>query len=370
MMHRIIMKKLRVALVYNAYIDGAAESPADTGSIRSLRCMIRAMARALRKGGSEVVVVPLADDLRSFQRTLQRLRPDVIFNQYDDVVHGALYEMRVAALVRIMGYPITGSPALALGLSRDKYMSASLLQGARIPIPPDTTVCEKIRDVDGSKWSFPLMVQPSQEHAGIGVARNSVVRTKKELRVKVREILKQYHQPALVQRFIPGREFNVGLIVGKKVRILPLAEVDYSRLPARIPPIMSYAAKWISTSVEYQRISITCPAVVEPGLEARISNCAVKAFRAIGGWGYGRVDIRIDEDSVPRVLEVNCNPCLDAGMGLARSAAAAGIPYPKLLNLIIRAAFEGPPNDVHIPMTFVANRRGPAADHQAMRRPV
>ena len=354
------MKKLRVALVYNAYIDGAAESPADTGSIRSLRCMIRGMTRALRKGGSEVAVVPLADDLRSFQRTLQRFRPDVIFNQYDDVVHGALYEMRVAALVRIMGYPITGSPALALGLSRDKYMCVSLLQGARIPIPPDTALCERIRDVDGPKWTFPLIVQPSQEHAGIGVARDSVVRTKKELRGKVREILGQYHQPAVVQRFIPGREFNVGLIGGKRIRVLPLAEVDYSRLPARVPPIMSYAAKWIETSVEYQRISVTCPAEVESGLEARISSSAVKAFRAIGGWGYGRVDIRLDEDSVPRVLEVNCNPCLDDGMGLARSAGAAGIPYPELLNLIIRAAFEGPPHDIHIPMTFVANRRGPA----------
>ena len=232
--------------------------------------------------------------------------------------------MRVAALVRIMGYPITGSPALALGLSRYKYMCASLLQGAGIPIPPDTTLFERIGDVDGPKWTFPLIVQPSQEHAGIGVGRDSVVRTKKELRAKVREILTKYHQPALVQRFLPGREFNVGLVGGKKLRVLPLAEVDYSRLPKKVPPIMSYAAKWIETSVEYQRISVTCPAEVEPGLAARISSTAVKAFRAIGGWGYGRVDIRLDEDLVPRVLEVNCNPCLDDGMGLARSAASGG----------------------------------------------
>jgi D-alanine-D-alanine ligase len=121
---------------------------------------------------------------------------------------------------------------------------------------------------------------------------------------------------------------------------------------------MSYAAKWIETSVEYQRISVICPADVEPGLAALISSTAVKAFRAIGGWGYGRVDIRLDEDLVPRVLEVNCNPCLDNDMGLARSARSAGIKYPELLNLIIRAAFEGPPNDVHIPMTFSAGPPG------------
>jgi D-alanine-D-alanine ligase len=359
MIKRDDMKKTRVALVYNAYTDGLVESVADSGSVRSLHIMIRGMARALRKGGNDVAVISLADDLQKFQRTLERLKPDVVFNQYDDVVHGALYEMRVAALVRIMGYPITGSPALGLGLSRYKYMCASLLQGAGIPIPLYTTLLERIRDVDGPKWVFPLIVQPSQEHAGIGVGRDSVVRTKKELRAKVREILMRYHQPALAQQFISGREFNVGLVGGKKLRVLPPAEVDYSRLPKQVPPIMSYAAKWIETSVEYQRISVTCPATVDPGLAARISATAAKAFRAIAGWGYGRVDIRLDDDSVPCVLEVNCNPCLDNDMGLARSARAAGILYPDLLNLIIRAAFEGPPHDVHIPMSFAAGIRSP-----------
>jgi D-alanine-D-alanine ligase len=352
-----VMKKTRVALVYNAYTDGVAESAADGGGVRYLRQMIRGMARALRKGGNEVAVISLADDLRNFQRDLQRLKPDVVFNQYDDVVHGALYEMRVAALVRIMGYPITGSPALGLGLSRYKYMCASLLQGAGIPIPLFTTLLERIRDVDGPKWTFPLIVQPSQEHAGIGVSRDSIVGSKKELRTKVREILTKYHQPALAQQFISGREFNIGLVGGKKLRVLPPAEVDYSRLPKKVPPIMSYAAKWIETSLEYQRISVTCPADVESGLAARISSTAVKAFRAIGGWGYGRVDIRLDEELVPRVLEVNCNPCLDEGIGLARSAHIAGIPYPDLLNLVIRAAFDGPPHDVHIPMTFATTAR-------------
>ncbi len=352
------MKKTRVALVYNAYTNGIVESAADSGSVRSLRLMIRAMARALKKGGNDVAVISLADDLRRFQRTLGRLKPDVVFNQYDDVVHGALYEMRVAALVRIMGYPITGSPPLGLGLSRYKYMCASLLQGAGIPIPLNTTLLERIGEVDGPKWVFPLIVQPSQEHAGIGVSRDSVVRTKQELRGKVREILMKYHQPALAQQFLSGREFNVGLVGGKKLRVLPPAEVDYSRLPKKVPPIMSYAAKWIETSVEYQRISVTCPADIEPALAARISSTAAKAFRTIGGWGYGRVDIRLDDDLVPRVLEVNCNPCLDNDMGLARSARAAGISYSELLNLVIRAAFEGPPNDVHIPMTFAEAPRG------------
>jgi D-alanine-D-alanine ligase len=312
--------------------------------------MIRGIARGLRRLRHDVVVLPLAGDLSVLQRKLNRLRPDVVFNQYDDVVHGALYEMRVAAFIRMLGYPMTGSPALGLGLSRYKYMSLSLLKGAGLPVPPSTALVERLSDIEEHKWIFPLIVHAAQEHAGIGLDRNSVVLTKTALREKAREILRTYKQPALVQHFLEGREFNVGLLGGRKIQVLPLAEVDYSQLPRKIPPIMSYAAKWVETSVEYQRTKVICPARVDAPLAASISKTAAKAFRSVGGWGYGRVDIRLDEDGQPVILEVNCNPCLDSGMGLARSAEAAGIDYPHLLQTIVKAAFDGPPYDLHLPI--------------------
>jgi D-alanine-D-alanine ligase len=349
------MKKLRVALIYNAYTDAQPDEKADTGSLHYLRQMIRGIARGLRRLRHEVVVMPLAGDLSVLQRKLNRLRPDVVFNQYDDVVHGALYEMRVAAFIRMLGYPMTGSPALGLGLSRYKYMSLSLLKGAGLPIPPSTTLIERLSDVDEHKWTFPLIVHAAQEHAGIGLDRNSVVHTKKALRDKSREILRTYKQPALVQHFLKGREFNVGLVGGRRVQVLPLAEVDYSQLPRKIPPIMSYAAKWVETSVEYQRTDVICPARVDVTLTTLIGKTAVRAFRAVGGWGYGRVDVRLDENGEPLILEVNCNPCLDSGMGLARSAEQAGIDYPHLLQAIIKAAFEGPPYDMHLPIFHQGN---------------
>jgi len=312
--------------------------------------MIHDMARVLRSLHHRVTVLPLAHDLFAFQRRLRRLNPDVVFNQYDDVVHGALYEMRFAAMVRMMGYPLTGSPALALGLSRYKHMAASLLHGSGIPIPPYTVLVEKVGDVNGRKWKFPLIVQPSQEHAGIGLDRDSVVYTKKALCQQVRQILQAYNQPALVQQFLPGREFNVGIVGGKRPRVMPLAEVDYEELPSEIPPIMSYAAKWIETSVEYKKTSIICPAEVEPELAHQLRDIAMRAFRAVGTWGYGRVDIRLDEAGQPRVLEVNCNASLEEGIGLARSAERAGISYRQLIQMVLDAALEGPPYDVSVPM--------------------
>jgi D-alanine-D-alanine ligase len=250
----------------------------------------------------------------------------------------------------MMGFPLTGSPALALGLTRYKFMSASLLAGAGVPIPPTTALLETASAVDRHKWLFPLIVQPSQEHAGVGLDRNSVVHSKKALRGKVREILTEYSQPALAQHFLPGREFNVGILGGNRLRVLPLAEVIYSALPAECPPIMSYAAKWIETSTEYKNIFVLCPAEVEPELAQRIRDVALRAFRAVGARGYGRVDMRLDENGEPCVLEVNCNPCLDEGIGLARSAERAGLSFAQLLQTIVRAAEEPLPYDMDMPL--------------------
>jgi D-alanine-D-alanine ligase len=352
------MKRKHVALVYNAYSEGAPEAPDDRGGTADLRQMIRRIARNLRKLGHQVTVLALAHDLFAFQRRLRRLNPDVVFNQYDDVVHGAQYEMRLAALVRMMGFPLTGSPALALGLCRHKFTAASLLAGVGVPIPSSTAVLETVKAVDDYKWDFPLIVQASQEHAGIGLGRNSIVASKTALRAQVRHVIKTYNQPALVQHFLPGREFNVGIVGGHKPRVLPLAEVNYRELPPDIPPIMSYAAKHIDTSVEYQKTSVVCPAEVEPELARRIQQTALRAFRAVGGWGYGRVDMRLDEQGGPRVLEVNCNPCLDEGIGLARSAERAGITFPQLLQMILRAALDRQPYDVDIPMVHPINGDG------------
>ena len=134
------MKRLHIALVYNAYTENAPELPEDRGGTSDLRTMVRNTARTLRRLGHTVVMHPLADDLFAFQRKLRRHPPNVVFNLYDDVVQGALYDMRLAALVRMMNFPLTGSPALALGLTRYKFMSASLLSGLGIPIPASTAI--------------------------------------------------------------------------------------------------------------------------------------------------------------------------------------------------------------------------------------
>lgn len=349
------MKRLDIALVYNAYKEDKPELPEDRGGTSDLRCQVRHIARSLRRLGHTVTVLPLAHDLFRFQRRLRLLQPDLVFNLYDDVVQGVRHDMRLAGLLRLMGFRITGCPDLALGIARSKHLTAMLLAGTGVPIPPQTALLEAPAEVDARAWEFPVIVQPEREDAGMGLDRGSVVHNKKDLKLKVRDIVREFRQPALIQGFLPGREFNVSILGGNKLQVLPLAEVDYSQLPTDIPPIMSYAAKWLETSEEYKKTSVICPAQVEPILAQKISDVALRAFRAVGGRGYGRVDIRLAGDQ-PCVLEVNCNPCLDEGMGLARSAEAAGISYPELLQLILRAALEPLPYDTDIPMISAPRR--------------
>jgi len=113
---------------------------------------------------------------------------------------------------------------------------------------------------------------------------------------------------------------------------------------------MSYAAKWLENTTEYKKTSILCPTEVEPQLAEQLYDIALRAFRAVGAWGYGRVDIRLDEEGVPRVLEVNCNASLEHDIGLARAAKKAGISYPELLQMVIDAAMEDAPHTGSAPM--------------------
>jgi D-alanine-D-alanine ligase len=139
----------------------------------------------------------------------------------------------------------------------------------------------------------------------------------------------------LVQQYIPGREFNVG-IVG--TRTLPVAEIDFSTMPQGSWPILTYAAKWQVGSPEDLGSVPVCPAPVSERLTARLVRTAEAAWRAMQGKGYGRVDLRLDGEGKPWVLEVNPNPDLTDEAGLARMGRAAGWEYPEMVRRIAEVA--------------------------------
>jgi D-alanine-D-alanine ligase len=141
-----------------------------------------------------------------------------------------------------------------------------------------------------------------------------------------------------VERYVEGRELNVSLVGFPAARVLPLSEIDFSGLPAGIPQIVSYDAKWSTGSLEDMGTRPVLHPQLPPGVAARVRRVAADAFRALGLRDYGRVDIRLSPSGTPFVVDVNPNCDLSRNAGMARAASAVGMDYATLVKLIVRYA--------------------------------
>ena len=182
--------------------------------------------------------------------------------------------------------------------------------------------------------SLPPPRKPAAEDASAGLDRQSVVADRKSLKARIAAMTEQFDE-VLVQQYIAGREFNVG-IVGE--RTLPVAEIDFSTMPEGTWPILTYAAKWHVGSPEDLGSRPVCPAQISQRFADRLCRLAETAWRTMQGKGYGRVDIRVDDTGRPWVLEVNPNPDLTDEAGLSRMAKAAGWDYSELIRRIAEVA--------------------------------
>ena len=177
---------------------------------------------------------------------------------------------------------------------------------------------------------FPAICKPAAEDASIGVEQRSVVRTSRELGERVSSMLERWDE-VLAQKYVQGREVNVG-ILGDSV--LPIAEIDFGRMPKGMWRIVTYRSKWEDGSDEDLGAAPLCPARLPAGVAAQLRKIAVSAWRIVGGTGYGRGVLRIDERGRPWILEVNANPDFSPTAGLARMARVAGIDYGALVRQI------------------------------------
>jgi D-alanine-D-alanine ligase len=177
---------------------------------------------------------------------------------------------------------------------------------------------------------FPAICKPAAEDASVGIEQRSVVRTTRALVERVDAMLERWEE-VLVQRFIEGREVNVG-ILGDAV--LPIAEIDFGHMPKGMWRIVTYRSKWEEGSDEDLGSAPRCPARLPASVAAQLRRIAVAAWRIAGGSGYGRVDMRIDERGRPWILEVNANPDIAPDAGLARMARVAGIDYGSLVRKV------------------------------------
>jgi D-alanine-D-alanine ligase len=308
---------VRIAVVYDHEADGDAS--ADVAGVLD---SVHAVVETLVAGGHAAFPVPVGLPLERFLSRLSKV--ELAFNLAEGMAGRSDAEPRVAALLELAGVPSTGASSDTLSLCRRKDRTNAVLQAAGVPVP-GWALAAGGTDPDWT-W-FPAIVKPAGEDGSVGIHEWSVV----EDAIELMGALARLGGDGLVQRFVGGRELNVGIVGGE---VLPVAEIEFAG-PQRV---VSYAAKWSAGSVDDRSTVPVCPARIPPALRGEAVEAARAAWSAVGGRGYGRVDLRTDDAGRPYVLDVNPNPDLAPGAGLARMAEAAGWDYRELVRRITEAA--------------------------------
>ena len=295
---------------------------------------VEAVEAALGADGHEVVRIPANPDARWIER-VRRAKPDLVFNLCEGVDGVAPLEPAVIGALELLRVPYTGSSSATTSMCLRKHLVNTLLDQAGLPVPR-WNIARRGGPIPAV--GFPAICKPAAEDASLGVEQRSVVRTGRALVERLAAMHERWDE-VVVQRYIDGREVNVG-IIGE--RVLPIAEIDFREMPRGLWRIVSYRSKWEVGSEEDLGAIPSCPADLPPMLTSELADLALTAWRAVGGEGYGRIDFRIDAIGRPWVLEVNANPDLSPTAGLARMARAAEMDFATLVRRIADRALSAP----------------------------
>ena len=294
----------------------------------------RQLRDAMAKLGHPVREVCLQSS--DIETILKNINPNkyLVLNWCEDIPGILRGEYRAAQSLERLGFTFTGSSSRTLALGQNKHKVKSLLQRKQIQTPIGH-ICISPRKF---QWShFPAIVKPAFEHCSYGITRESVVQSTIELEQRIQYVLDELHEPALVEEFIDGREFHVGVIGNGKLRVLPPGEIDYSPFPDIHDRLCTYESNVDKTSRAYQLTAPKLPAVLTNQELARLDELVIAAYRAIGCRDYARMDVRL-RDGVFYLLDVNPNPDISPDTSLSLGAELAGLSYGMLGSLFINLA--------------------------------
>jgi D-alanine-D-alanine ligase len=328
-----------VVVLYNKasqYIKGEKHDRiADEGVVVCAKTIVG----ALQAMGIQVVDLPFDKDVESVLKPYPPNKSGV-FNLGEGLAGKFFEEARIAWALESMGYAFTGSSGDAIALSLNKALAKSRLHAAGLHTPewwlftrPDEVTAETAELIE-----YPVIVKPIAEDGSIGLGSSAVVHKPSRLRDQVAYVNERYYQCALVERFIVGRELNISLL-GNTPEVLPIAEIDFSDFSDPYKKIVSFEAKWEEDSFEYNHTPSICPADLPPRIATRVKQAALRAWQIIGCSGYARVDMRLDENNIPYIVEVNCNPDLSSNAGFHIAARTAGYTYKKMIIHILKNAW-------------------------------
>jgi len=321
--------RANVIILYNYYKSWKADEYQD-----ALR-LLEVMVDGLKALGHTVKVVEFWKDVRP---ALEGFDPNewVIFQWCEGVEDEVGGDARICADLDEMGFAYTGNSPTTLRLSVEKGKVKKVLDRWKIPTPAGREFASPDEITTWQHW--PSIVKPVSQHCSAGVNRDAVVHNLKELKARVAYVNNEFKEAALVEKFVDGREINVGVWGNGRPRVLPLREIDFSRIANPLHRMVTWDSKWVPDSQDWNTQPVITDVDVHPEIRARIEEIVLKTYRVFDCRDYARVDLRLDSDGQPYVIDVNPNPDITYEGGFAGGCAAAGYNYGEAISNIISMA--------------------------------
>ncbi len=279
------------------------------------------------------------DDHRSMIKRLINNPPNLVLNLCDEgYANKAIMELHIPALLDMLQIPYTGAGPGCLSLCYNKANVRAIAEALDVDVPMETFF-EPDDHAANLPSYFPALIKPNCGDSSIGISRQAVVNNAVELMAYIEHLREEMPGvPLLIQEYLPGDEYSIGLIGNPdKFEVLPPLEVDYSRLPAELPKILSYESKWDPASPYWTEIKYR-EARLDEETFRKLIHFSSRLFERLECRDYARFDFRADSEGRIKLLEVNPNPgwCWDGKLNLM--AGFAGIEYGQLLEMILNAA--------------------------------
>ncbi|MDH5234964.1 MAG: D-alanine--D-alanine ligase [Gemmatimonadota bacterium] len=330
------MRKLRILLLAHPDLVPpdvvSALSPRESFEIKTEYDVIS----TLRKLGHDVHVLGVQWELRPVREAVDVLKPDIVFNLMEEFHGETVYDHNVVSFLELMKVPYTGCNPRGLMLSRGKALSKKLLAYHRIRVP-EFAVFPMGRKVRRPKrLEFPVIVKSLIEHSSLGISRASVVDSDEKLAERVRMVHERIGTDAIAEQFITGRELYVSVLGNDRLVAFTPWELVAERGEPGEPLIATAKAKHDPDYQTKKGIVIQAVQQLHPEVEARLLHDSKRIYRILELSGYARVDFRVDAENRTYFLEANPNPDIAEHEEFASSAAFDGVPYPNLLERIIR----------------------------------
>lgn len=322
---------MKIAIVSDKSRETVLSGEEGIGEYKQARDTVSFLKEAL---SDEYEVINLVMDHDIIQR-LEEENVDLVFNLCNGI-EGEASLSQLPSFLEFADIPYTASSPLGHGLAYDKIYSGKIFQASNIDTPKFKTV-DRIEEIDDMGLEYPLFVKPKDEGSSRGIKDDSLVHDKESLIKVVEEHLELYNPPIMVMEYIEGREFSMGILGnGKDVEVLPILEVDFSKLPSKLEKILSFEVKG-----DYEKfITYEIPAEIDKSTERIIKDTAIAVYHALSLRDYARIDIRI-KNGKAYVFDVNSLPGLDKNTSnICFMAYKDNMSYEDLIKKIVNIAIK------------------------------